>query len=710
MFLPQVNANNNTTNYISQFFGLNKTYDVRDGEFVDMKNLSSDNFPLLSPRKKRQLALSVGKEEWETITTTWTERAEIEVSRAYGVYTASKTITGKDNYQLTFAFDDSVISHTELSIYQNGELSNKVSLLASPCEYYFLTEKDTTDLKIEIVAYAIDPEDFDDSQLSTYVTSETLKKQTAIIRGILCKNNKLAYLVGQKLYFDNTTVDFTAYFPESDDKASDLQLISFGAYILVFPVGLWFNTKDGSYGALGAKYEIENATVNYSICNMEGADYNPTVSATPPATPSDGDYWLDTANNGLYVWYSSLSMWQPISTTYIKISITSADFGNFSIGDAVFLNTKIADINDGSIIRTMGVDYIVVQGFMNKATDSETIDFVCERKIPLMDFVCVSNNRVWGCYSGYIDGSEAVNEIYASKLGDAKNWYVYDGVSTDSYALSLGDDGDFTGAITYQGYPMFFKENNIYKMYGNYPAAYQLVTYDCRGVQKNSEKSLCVLGELLMYKSIKDFCVWDGSTPTGVSEKLGNDIYTDAVAGVAMNKYYVSMRKGDEIVFMVYDISKGLWHVEDNLDIQQFAYNNSGALYGKNGLNIYGFGLATDDFNLSSEAEHHVLWSATLGKQYAQRSTEYNTYTSVERVRPGKTIIRADVPVHSELSVFVAYDDKPFEKVASIRGDEKSHEINFIPVRCDHYQIKFEGRDECKVYLIQTEYQVGSTR
>jgi hypothetical protein len=60
--------------------------------------------------------------------------------------------------------------------------------------------------------------------------------------------------------------------------------------------------------------------------------------------------------------------------------------------------------------------------------------------------------------------------------------------------------------------------------------------------------------------------------------------------------------------------------------------------------------------------------------------------------------------------VYVSYDDKPFENVIEIRGNENSHEFAFTPVRCDHYQIKLEGRDDCKVYLIQTEFQQGSVK
>ena len=42
------------------------------------------------------------------------------------------------------------------------------------------------------------------------------------------------------------------------------------------------------------------------------------------------------------------------------------------------------------------------------------------------------------------DSGEAVNEIYASKLGDFRNWRCFEGLSTDSYAAARGSDGAFT--------------------------------------------------------------------------------------------------------------------------------------------------------------------------------------------------------------------------------------------------------------------------
>ena len=83
--------------------------------------------------------------------------------------------------------------------------------------------------------------------------------------------------------------------------------------------------------------------------------------------------------------------------------------------------------------------------------------------MPDVDILFESGNRLWGARFGptkYIASERdnygsiglvkrTLNEIYASALGDLKNWRVYQNVSTDSYAASVGSDGEWTGGADY---------------------------------------------------------------------------------------------------------------------------------------------------------------------------------------------------------------------------------------------------------------------
>ena len=232
-------------------------------------------------------------------------------------------------------------------------------------------------------------------------------------------------------------------------------------------------------------------------------------------------------------------MWVQVATTYIKIS--AAGIGKaFQQYDGVTISgvqdEKLKSLNGTMVIWDKGDDYIVVIGILDAVT-SQSVPLTVERRMPNMDFVIESENRLWGCRYGEALNGEFDNEIYACKLGDFRNWNCFMSLSTDSYTASCGTDGQFTGAITHLGYPLFFKENCVHKVYGNYPANYQIQTTTCRGVQKGCHKSLAIVNETLFYKSRSAVCAYDGSLPSEISSALGDVVYGNAVAGVIGNKY-----------------------------------------------------------------------------------------------------------------------------------------------------------------------------
>ncbi len=74
------------------------------------------------------------------------------------------------------------------------------------------------------------------------------------------------------------------------------------------------------------------------------------------------------------------------------------------------------------------------------------------RDVPDMDYVCVNENRLWGCRG---------DTVYASKLGDPKNFNVFEGLSTDSYAADVGSAGDFTGPARFSATRAFSRRRTF---------------------------------------------------------------------------------------------------------------------------------------------------------------------------------------------------------------------------------------------------------
>jgi hypothetical protein len=477
-------------------------------------------------------------------------------------------------------------------------------------------------------------------------------------------------------------------------------LISMGAYVIIMPDKKYINTENYTdRGSIEASVET-STEVSFEMCKVDGTEYeNVKVQSTEPTEPNNMDLWIDTSviPHQLKQYSATASMWSAIATTYIKITATGIG-KPFSVNDGVTISgvESISDLNASMVIWAKGDDYIVVTGILDQVT-TQTSSIKVERRMPNMDFIIESENRLWGCRYGVALNGEIVNEIYACKLGDFKNWNCFMGISTDSYAASVGTDGQFTGAITHLGYPLFFKENYVHKVYGNYPANYQIQTTACRGVQKGCERSLSIVNEVLYYKARSGVCSYDGSLPMEMSSALGEISYHNAVAGTLGNKYYISMSdSSDEWHLFVYDTLKSMWHREDDTQAVDFC-NCRGDLYyidyaDKQIKTVRGTGVAETE-PIKWEAVTGIIGTDSPDKKYISRMD-----------------VRMSLVVGSRVSFYAEYDSSgEWEHLFTMDGVKlRTFAVPIRPQRCDHLRLKIVGRGEAKIFSICKTIEQGS--
>ena len=605
MKLPELNELPTTRTMIDVFRGYNHNLRISEGEFYDMKNLTSSDYPVLSPRPRR------------------------------GVY---KIPTGGAD-----------------RIYQPQGLIFKDELY--------------------------------------YVDIETLGKSD-----------------GARLYWDGLWVEGLTL--SSEAWMCPKTLVSMGAYIIIMPDKKYYNTNDKTYGDIEATFKAQGE-VKFDLCrSANGDEVNASPSPSAPTNPSNLDLWIDTSGetHTLKQYSETNKMWVAVPTSYIKISCNGID-ELFNEGDGVTISYVYAeglgDLNGTMVIQGKGNGWITVIGICNK-TATQQVDallppLTIERKMPKLDFVIESGNRLWGCRYGKANNGQVVNEIYASKLGDFKNWNCFDGISTDSYVASVGTDGQFTGAITHLGYPIFFKENCMHKVYGNYPANFQIQTTTCRGVQRGSEKSLAIVNEVLYYKSQTSICAYDGSLPVEVSSALGDVRYQDAVGGSLGNKYYVSMAETDysDAVpprpLFVYDTKKGLWHKEDNPQISMFCSSGKDLYFVEVNEIKSVLGLA----EVSMEMEKTPKWSAETG--IIGTDSPDKKYIS-------RLDVRLSIKIGARVYFYIQYDSSgEWEHICTMTGRTlKSVPVSIRPQRCDHLRLRIDGDGETKIFSICKTIEQGS--
>ena len=551
-------------------------------------------------------------------------------------------------------------------------------------------------------------------------------KQLIAPSGILDKD-ELYWVDNGKLYNNgNQVVLANGVTISTDADKCPKTLAKMGDIIIIMPDKVWYCVNNNTSGYIETKFTNNMAdSVRISMCDSFG---NPVLayneSYYDDNKAKNGDYCLASVN-GMTVlkqWSADSNIWVNVASVYLKI--TCVNIGDkFDEGDGITItvdnsyanwkDVKKVFINDlgGNKFSTNTVihkiinkDAIVIVGIIPSNVNFNNLRITVERKIPDMLFITECNNRLWGCS---LDG----HEIYASKLGDPKNWNVFQGNSLDSWAATIGTDGVFTGAVNYLGYPTFFKENSLTKVAVSGVGAHQTKDTICRGVERGSERSLTIINEVLYYKAVGGIVAYDGSLPVSVSNNFGGVRYTNAVGGTIDNKYYISMMNDDSQQYrlFVYDTQKGLWHIEDETKVLYFCKNRNELFYidavTKKLMSVCGTMPYTNSASGTPNSVNYVEpdfnWFAETGNiGYETNDRKYVTRFNV----------RLSMNEGSSVTFYIMYDsnNKWEEKFTYKSNGLKTFIVPVIPRRCDHYKWKIEGKGDAKIFSITKITEQGS--
>ena len=499
-------------------------------------------------------------------------------------------------------------------------------------------------------------------------------------------------------------------------------LVGLGTKILIFPDKVAFDTADGSVSALGACWKAEGQSVEFAPCDAEGRTYTPTgVGREEPESPADGQIFLKVEDeehpwryDGTLEVYSAASgNWTALPLDYCRITAAGAQ-EKFCQWDTVTVQGTAAkqagqwEALDGDcVVYAVTENSLCVRadpagdyfyGTLVQGTDaaqwtsldgSQTRSIAAEqtvqleRRVPDLDFVTECDNRVWGC-------SSRENVIYACKLGDPTNWFSYRGIAADSYAVTVGSDGAFTGAATCMGYVLFFKENGLHKLYGTKPSDYQMSSIQCSGVAKGAHQSLCVINETLYYLSMDGVMAWDGSLPTKVSASLDEERLshvTRAAAGGLVGRYYLHTESSGGQRLLVYDTEKGLWHEEDATGWAMCSTGRQLYLWDKEAI------WAADGSREVSGEEDTVEYEAVTGD--IGLGSPDDKYCS-------RVTVRLDAMERTVVTLWASFDGGEWQEMGRVDTAGKRVRVNlpFVPTRHDTMRLRLTGKGQIAVRSI----------
>jgi len=484
------------------------------------------------------------------------------------------------------------------------------------------------------------------------------------------------------------------------------QLVRMGAYLIVWPDGTIYNTHTKELSSMNAAYSSNGTTLSVRPCMLSGQEYQYTASDTAPADPAAMSYWFDTQTNAMYQYLDG--EWQGIDTVYSRIEgpALGADFKDYDVVKLTGFDYDEYNL-DAATVYARGEDYIVIATGTVRDYDQEG-EISITRQAPEMDFICENGNRLWGC-------SSEKHEIYGSKLGDPTNWNSYLGISTDSYAATVGSEGNYTGCIAYMGYVHFWKEDRCHRLYGTRPENYQLIELPIRGVKEGCHKSLCVVNGILYYVNRHGVMAFDGSSPVSVGDALGDVTLDDAIAGAHGDKMLLyakvtgdkHMDNGDQIDWeYAMDTSRGLWHSVGNVITVGYANTAEGTFrldWGGLWL-IGGAGWETKyDIPGTSYDEEEIRWAAETG----DHGEDSPNQKFLKRLT-----LRVKMERGAKLMVDIEYDsDGNWQRALTYESQsKKSVTLMMRAKRCDHFRLRYYGTGKVMILSMCKTYEEGSER
>ena len=555
--------------------------------------------------------------------------------------------------------------------------------------------------------------------LSTRLPRRKLR-ETAELNGMYHLNG-LLMVCGPRLIYTPDDPDELEVTLENAVEDGKKALVGIGTKILIFPDKLAFDTVSREVSALGAVWSGANASVEFAPCDAEGRVYEVSGSGpSEPENPKDGQLFLRvedpekpwSSESTLEVYSEASGNWSAVVLDCCRISAKGVG-ANFRAEDTVALSGSgaeqagqwsgldgdriVCDASEdalrvradpggewfyGRLTRTgAAVRWVSLDGSVRREfVSAETVRL--ERRVPDMDYLTECDNRIWGC-------SSKENVIYACKLGDPSNWFSYRGIAADSYAVTVGSDGAFTGAATCMGYALFFKENTLHKLYGSKPSDFQLSSLRCRGVAKGAARSLCVINETLYYLSPDGVMAWDGSIPAKVSAALDAGRLANvkqAVGGALDGRYYLHVSRENEVRLLVYDTERGLWHEEDVCSFEMAS--TGGQLYLWDGHDIW-----------AADPSRERDWKTTEG---VEETVDFELITGAfgmdeaEDRYLSRLTLQMDAVCASTVELAICYDDGPWEKLAewAVAGKQKRFDLHLAPRRCGMFRLRLTGKGQ----------------
>lgn len=308
-----------------------------------------------------------------------------------------------------------------------------------------------------------------------------------------------------------------------------------------------------------------------------------------------------------------------------KYTVTNAYIKSFSV-DKVSISGTDAYVHK--------VYFRLVNKFGDELTfDSMNDDAVMycsgvtvSRRRRVFDHIAAHNGRLWGT-------APTGNRIYISNSNDWFDFTPSSIVAGYSGRLESDTPGTFTGLAEYGAELVAFKEDSVTVIYGSGSYSVSVIP----GIGCIDGHSIAVTPSGVIFLGYGGFYGFSGSVPSRISEKL-NAGYVSAAAGFDGDIYYASAVRGDsKTELLAYDTRYGTWHLHDGFPARGF-FRHRSRFYAAGARKVFELGRAADDtveWSFTSVPEYYGSLGIKAVSEIWIRAelaedAEFTVYTSVD--------------------------------------------------------------------------------
>ncbi len=288
------------------------------------------------------------------------------------------------------------------------------------------------------------------------------------------------------------------------------------------------------------------------------------------------------------------------------------------------------------------------------------------------DAACLCSGRVWVAGDGH---------IYASTINDECNWSVGGDDERASFVCDIESGETVTACVEYEGNPVFFSENKIYRVYGDRAANFYLkCCSNWGGVAYKRAKTVVPIKDKIFFVSNFGTAYFDGHSVKQVDGMPFELTASGMFGGTDGEKYYVCFALRGKKPLYVYDTRHMIWQCISDVSFVDI-FTSGSALLGSDGQTV------------TVIKNNGMGFSAASGfPEEAGKKAMGNFRVCVDGACVLSVGISADMSEGSECDLYVSYDGGERMFLRHFAGEGNVNcEITVIPRHCNILEFSIEG-------------------